>query len=304
MKRGFTAVFLVLTLLFAGGCGGYLDVSEDPVLIVEAWIEDGGTPVVIVTTSVSNDELPADEVALKGHIVRWAKVWMSDGSKTVNLTGVPTDRYYPPYIYTTSELRGEAGKNYELVVEYGNVRATASAVIPRTVPIAGVELEHERDSLYSAYVYYNLHDTGLRGKFFVRIDGGYWTPALFGSLYGCEYLEKGEGSLLRRGYGVSMRDYDSYFVSGESVEVKLCSMTDDMFRYWKQYDDNIIYGRTPFFPAKTNPAGNMHSAWISDAGLTVSAAGVGSGLADSGTAPSVYGYFAGYGCSSARFVVP
>ena len=90
MKRSITAVFLALTLLLAGGCGGYLDVNEEPVLIVEAWIEDGGFPVVIVTTSVSQDELPAEASSLEEHIVRWAKVWMSDGSKTVNLTGVPT----------------------------------------------------------------------------------------------------------------------------------------------------------------------------------------------------------------------
>ena len=301
MKRSITSVFLVLTLLLAGGCGGYLNVSDEPVLIVEAWIEDGGFPVVIVTTSVSQDELPADARSMEEHMVRWAKVWMSDGTRTVNLTGVPTDKYFPPYVYTTAGMRGEAGKSYDLVVEYGNVRVTATAEIPQSVPIDDVKLVHERDSLYSAYAYYKLHSTGLYGKFFVRIDGGYWTPALFGSLFGMEFLDDGEGSVVRRGYGVSMRDYDSYFVSGESVEVKLCTMTDEMFYYWKKYDDNVIYGRTPFFPAKTNPESNLHAAWLSDAGAASSVPASG---AAPGGAPPVYGYFAGYGCSTARFVVP
>ena len=329
MKRSITAVFLALTLLLAGGCGGYLDVNEEPVLIVEAWIEDGGFPVVIVTTSVSQDELPAEASSLEEHMVRWAKVWMSDGTRTVNLTGVPTDKYYPPYVYTTAGMRGVAGKSYDLVVEYGNVRVTATAEIPQSVPIDDLKLVHERDSLYSAYAYYKLHATDLYGKFFVRIDGGYWTPSLFGSLFGMEFLEDGEGSLVRRGYGVSMRDYDSYFFSGESVEVKLCTMTYTMFDYWKKYDDNVIYGRTPFFPAKTNPKSNLHSAWLSDSGSAVSGAGFGAGSgagsgsasgtasgsasgaasdsasgAASGSAPPVYGYFAGYGCSTASFVVP
>ncbi|MGM9791427.1 MAG: DUF4249 family protein [Candidatus Cryptobacteroides sp.] len=354
MKRSFTAVFLALTLLIAGGCGGYLNVSDEPVLIVEAWIEDGGFPVVIVTTSVSQDELPADARSMEEHMVRWAKVWMSDGTRTVNLTGVPTDKYFPPYVYTTAGMRGEAGKSYDLVVEYGNVRVTATAEIPQSVPIDDVKLVHERDSLYSAYAYYKLRTTGLYGKFFVRIDGGYWTPALFGSLFGMEFLEDGEGSVVRRGYGVSMQDYDSYFVSGEIVEVKLCTMTDGMFYYWKKYDDNVIYGRTPFFPAKTNPESNLHGAWLSDsgsAGFGVAASGEGSGVAASGEgsgatgsasgeivsgagsgvtdssagsgaaasgagsgvaasgagsggAPPVYGYFAGYGCSTTRFIVP
>ena len=60
---------------------------------------------------------------------------MSDGNKTVNLTGVPSDKYFPPYVYTSSQMRGESGKRYELVVEYGNVRVTGSTVIPESVPI-------------------------------------------------------------------------------------------------------------------------------------------------------------------------
>ena len=151
--RPFVAIsHLLLPLLLACGCEASLNVSREPELVVEAWIEEGKNPVVIVTTSVTYDELPADEEALAGHIVRWAKVWMSDGSKTVNLTGVPTDKYFPPYVYTTSEMRGEAGRNYDLQVEYGNVTATASTTIPESVPIVDVMLKHERDSLYSAYV--------------------------------------------------------------------------------------------------------------------------------------------------------
>lgn len=276
--RPFVAIsHLLLPLLLACGCEASLNVSREPELVVEAWIEEGKNPVVIVTTSVTYDELPADEEALAGHIVRWAKVWMSDGSKTVNLTGVPTDKYFPPYVYTTSEMRGEAGRNYDLQVEYGNVTATASTTIPESVPIVDVMLKHERDSLYSAYVVLEKVEETAFCRFFVRLNDTFWVPSLFGNFVYSSAEDEPDKVLLRRGYDLDMRDYVSNFISGETVEVKLCTMTEPMYKYWQDFDNNLFYGRTPFFPAKSNPASNLLGA---------------------------VGYFAGYGCSTARFVVP
>ena len=276
--RPFVAIsHLLLPLLLACGCEASLNVSREPELVVEAWIEEGKNPVVIVTTSVTYDELPADEEALAGHIVRWAKVWMSDGSKTVNLTGVPTDKYFPPYVYTTSEMRREAGRNYDLQVEYGNVTATASTTIPESVPIVDVMLKHERDSLYSAYVVLEKVEEAAFCCFFVRLNDTFWVPSLFGNFVYSSAEDEPDKVLLRRGYDLDMRDYVSNFISGETVEVKLCTMTEPMYKYWQDFDNNLFYGRTPFFPAKSNPASNLLGA---------------------------VGYFAGYGCSTARFVVP
>lgn len=277
MRRFLTAILLSVSLLLAGGCQGYLNVSEEPELVVEAWIEDGGYPVVIVTSSVTHDELPADLESLEGHMVRWAKVWMSDGNKTVNLTGVPSDKYFPPYVYTSSQMRGESGKRYELVVEYGNVRVTGSTVIPESVPIDYVELVHDRDSLFNAYVRFTSPEGTNRYRFFVSLDDGYWAPALFGTFALDSSADEQRRELLRRGYSYEMRDYVSSFVSGENVELKLCTLNEEMFDYWMEFDNNIFYGRTPFFPAKSNPIGNLQGA---------------------------SGYFTGYGCSTTRFTVP
>ena len=159
----------------------------------------------------------------------------------------------------------------------GNVTATASTTIPESVPIVDVMLKHERDSLYSAYVVLEKVEEAAFCRFFVRLNDTFWVPSLFGNFVYSSAEDEPDKVLLRRGYDLDMRDYVSNFISGETVEVKLCTMTEPMYKYWQDFDNNLFYGRTPFFPAKSNPASNLLGA---------------------------VGYFAGYGCSTASFVVP
>lgn len=155
--------------------------------------------------------------------------------------------------------------------------ATASTTIPESVPIVDVMLKHERDSLYSAYVVLEKVEEAAFCRFFVRLNDTFWVPSLFGNFVYSSAEDEPDKVLLRRGYDLDMRDYVSNFISGETVEVKLCTMTEPMYKYWQDFDNNLFYGRTPFFPAKSNPASNLLGA---------------------------VGYFAGYGCSTASFVVP
>ena len=52
--------------------------SNESKLIVEGWIEDGGFPVVIISRSLLVSTDYQDVHSLSDHIVRWAKVTVSD----------------------------------------------------------------------------------------------------------------------------------------------------------------------------------------------------------------------------------
>ena len=70
-------------------------------LVVEGWIENGGNPVVMVSESIgiaTGREM--DSKGILDHIAKWAKVSISDGTKTEILTGIPDPDFFPPYIYT------------------------------------------------------------------------------------------------------------------------------------------------------------------------------------------------------------
>ena len=69
-------------------------------LVIEGWVEDNARPIVMVTTTVPVDTEYRDVEDLKKHIVRWAKVTVSDGDKDVILSGRIDKQYVTSYIYT------------------------------------------------------------------------------------------------------------------------------------------------------------------------------------------------------------
>ena len=123
-------IIILLALIIAAGCSFPDMYDYEPQIVVEGWIEDGGYPVVIVTSTVpvTGDYRYWDE--MQDHIIRWAKVTVSDGEKDVVLTGKMDNDYFPPYVYTTSRLKGESGKTYTLTVEYSKRTVTARTTIP------------------------------------------------------------------------------------------------------------------------------------------------------------------------------
>lgn len=81
------------------------------------------------------------------HVARDAVVTVSDGEKTVQLEGQVNLGIFPPYYFTTTQMKGEVGKTYTLRVEYQDYVATASTTIPQPVPIEKLYVDEIKDGL-------------------------------------------------------------------------------------------------------------------------------------------------------------
>ena len=120
---------MAFVLLLLSGCAKEVMPMDEPVLVVEGWIDAGGYPVVMLSTTVpAQDDQYIDD--LDDHVIRWARVAVSDGEREVVLTGKVDERYTPPYIYTTGKLKGEPGKTNRLTVSYDDFYAEAETYIP------------------------------------------------------------------------------------------------------------------------------------------------------------------------------
>ena len=165
-------VLICLLAMVLAGCATDVVFSQDsPEIVVEGWIEDGGFPVVIVTTSVPVSTDYKDWDTLMDHLVRWAKVSISDGEKEVILTGKMDTDYFPPYIYTTARMRGEAGKKYSLNVEYGGRTETAETTIPSKVPLEYVKVLERTDGYGIVAGLKDNTETKDYYKFFTMVEG-------------------------------------------------------------------------------------------------------------------------------------
>ena len=116
-------IYGLLALLVFAGCQEEISDNREEI-VVEGWIESGSAPVVILSktfTVTTEEKIDEDETI----VLPWGKVVVSDGTESVVLTGDYDDQYLPPYIYSSSKIKGVPGRTYYLTVEYGNRILTA-----------------------------------------------------------------------------------------------------------------------------------------------------------------------------------
>lgn len=111
-------------------------------MVVEGWIDAGRHPIVMLHTSYSLEASSDPDTTLLGileeHMVLFGKVVLFDGEDSVILTGRVDTNYLPPYIYTTTRIRGEVGKTYRLRATYKDFSAQSETAIPETAALDSI----------------------------------------------------------------------------------------------------------------------------------------------------------------------
>ncbi|MBO7192334.1 MAG: DUF4249 domain-containing protein [Bacteroidales bacterium] len=277
MKR----ILSYVALIFLCACSEDFVLEYEPELVVEGWIESDGYPVVIVTSTVPIEDkyIPLD--SLQNHLIRWAKVSVSDGEQEVVLTGRMNNDYFPPYIYTTSRLKGQAGKKYKLKVEYSGRVVTAETTIPAPVPLEWIKVRSSEDG--DRYLTAGLKDDPEEKnyyKFFTKVvgkDSSYVSS--FMGLIDDEMLSDDINEVIIRGefepdFGKS--ESSVYYSEGDMVLVRFCTLDKAAFDYWEDHEDIISLSLNPFFPVNKKMRSNISTG---------------------------YGYWAGYGSTYYRVSV-
>ena len=258
MKR----ILFILILIFCASCNGVRLPQSSPQLVVEAWVEDGGRPMVIVTTAVPVSDEYSELSQLQDHIVRWAKVTISDGDQETVLSGRVDRNQYPPYAYTKDTYQIQAGKEYSITVTYANRTATSSIRVPHQKPldfikvesvsgkqdayrlIAGITDQTERTDRYKFFVRRAKRDSAYMSSFL-----GYVSEDSFNDSH-VEVPVYNAMSLLSDGF-------EQYFSADDYVYVKFCVLDDVTWQYWSDYEELTMLSRNPFFPVTSKIRSNI-----------------------------------------------
>lgn len=232
-------LYLLLVWLFMSGCDNHDETySPPPTLMVEGWIEDGGFPVVMLTKSLSISSDYQSVENMEEYLVRWAKVSVSDGDTTVVLTGRFHHGYFPPFIYTTGNLRGQSGKTYTLKVEYESFLATAAATIPKSLAVDSFKIEKVGNSdtllMVTACFTDDMAEKNYY-QFFTRKGGDnrQFLASYLGSiddavLNGYAEIPVYQGHSLRQAYS-------PYFSIHDTVSIKFTQVDETTFHFWDEY---------------------------------------------------------------------
>lgn len=252
---------MALSALLLSCSGDYLPEQNDE-LVVEGWIEDNGFPVVILTKNINISNKYQSLDSLSSRIVRWAKVTVSDGEKSVVLTGRYTKGYTPPYIYTTSHFRGEAGKTYLLTVEYGDFHATATTTIPNTQKIDELTVERcaQSDTLYQISLRYNDDEAEQNYyQIFTRVGGRdvrQYLAAYLGTIDNRVVKPKTKIPVYR-GRDINTLDYTPYYTINDTVAVKFAHIDSTSYNFWYDYTRNLTTAGNMFFATAASLRSNI-----------------------------------------------
>ena len=232
-------------------------------IVVEGWIESGGAPVVMLsrTFTVTTEEETDEDESI---VLPWGKVTVSDGTQSVILTGDYDERYFPPYIYSTSRIKGVPGRTYRLTVEYGDRVLTAQTTIPMPDSLEAFTVTPcaEADSMYQITAYYD-DDPSTKDyyMFFTRIynrEKRYFPSYL--SVTDDERLSLHNKQVVQPGMHLMTSDrhkYRPYFHEGDSVQVKFAKIDETTYRIQKAYHEMVSLSSNPVFTSDLSMPTNI-----------------------------------------------
>lgn len=244
--------FLVSALLLLLACEKTVQLQPDvqaPKLVVEAQIETGQAPYVVLSNSL-NYFSTIDAATLNNTYVTGARITVNDGSRTVLLKEytVPLTGGYTFYYYSidpANAMFGEQGKTYRLTIETGGQVYQSQTQIPvlakkidslwwkkapfNTDTNKVVLMSRVTDPPgYGNYIRYFTKTN--RGEFYPGINSVFDDQIIDGKTYDIQ-IDQG----VTKNEKVKFEDY-GYFKRGDTVIVKMCNIDKASFDFWKTWE--------------------------------------------------------------------
>ena len=185
-------------------------------------------------------------------MLKWAKVSVSDGEKEVIMTGIYNRKLFPPYVYTTTELKGEVGKTYKLKVDYAQFHAEAETTIPTPTKITNLHVMPVKDKKMVYVVKATILDDAKTEdyyKVFVRSSEKDMTMrSTYFGIFNDKTLSKDAVITIYNGRNNFTHPYiKQHFFLYEKILIKFCHLDSIGYQYWKAFEDYHVEGRNPLF---------------------------------------------------------
>ena len=293
--RTSTLLFVGLFWLVLPGCEKAISFNledQPPKLVVEATIENGQAPVVLLSTSL-NYFGAINPDSLQNSFVKNAQVFMSNGSLEHQLKGYdqPLGNGYTLFYYSidsadlATAFLGELNHSYSLRIAWNGQQYTSSTTIPNiTKQIDSVWWKPAPEGVDSTKAALMVKATDPPGfgdyvRYYTRRNSEPFYPGL-NSVFDDQVIDGSTYELeVERGvFRSADRDDDyAYFDRGDTVTLKLCSIDKATFDFWRTMEFSYSSIGNPF-SSPTKVLGN-----ISDGAL---------------------GYFGGYAAQFHTIIIP
>lgn len=241
------------------------DGTENLPLVVEGYICSGEYPVVMVSSAVPVTEEESETSSLSNHLKHWAKVTVSDGTKEVTLMGKYDDRYMPPYIYTTVDIKGEAGKSYELHVEADGIQANATTTIPNPVLLDSIDADVSAEQPLGRQFYAIFQNSGQKNFYTL-----FYLVGKNSQQFSLSTMGVFDNTMINTGkvrYPVNISDNlmesrkSSIFdIRPQYFCIRLATVDSVSYKFWKDFQDTYTMSGNFLMPFTSHIHGNVDGA--------------------------------------------
>lgn len=243
--------------------------SAPPILVIEAMIESGNYPIVVISNSFGLFSDLSVEMLTESFIHN-AQVSISDGTRDYPLKefSVPTGPGVTYYYYSvdpqTSNFRGSFGKNYSLNIAVDGKNYSAQTTIPTPkVRVDSISWKQAlRDDSSKLILLATLTDPPGYGNYFryyTKVNNAEFYPGFFSVVD--DQITDGKQYTVEVDRGVDRNsDYDpetyTFFDRGSSVTIKISEIDKSTYDFWRTFEFSLTSIGNPF-SSPTKVLGNI-----------------------------------------------
>lgn len=236
-------------------------VNKDSRLVVDAEIENGRAPIVVLSKSL-NFFSTIDSAKLANSYVRNATVSIQEGNtiyplKEFEIRDTSGNRfyYYSADPQATPQLIGQFGKNYTLSINVEGISYTSETTIPlltKTMDSIWWKPAPNNDDPKKVVLMARVQDPPGLGnyiRYFTRQNSQAFLPGL-NSVFDDNIID-GKTYEIQVDRGVNRNedvDFETYgfFQKGDTVSVKLCNISKSTYDFWRTWEFNLQSVGNPF----------------------------------------------------------
>jgi len=234
-------------------------------MVVEGLIGSDGYLSVLLTMSASPGPSPVDVADI---VVRHASVSVTDvtAGRSVMLTGGVDRRYFPPYRYYTSDMKGVPGHTYRICARYRGGEAVAESVMPPVPAVDSVTqaLVEATDTLRALTLHLTApSDCPAYYHVSARVAGsdGHYLPGVLGTAEA--YVPGAPVSIpvMRAKTSTDREKKALHMPVGSIVDIRLERVSREVYDFWYAFDNAALVGDSQFIGGNESLPGNVSGAY-------------------------------------------
>ena len=258
--------YLFLSLLSASACEPDIQTELLPLkkqVVVDGWIEQGNFAYVFLTYNTpyfSN----LDSASFRALVATYAKVTISDGENSEILTLMRDTNYFPPVFYRGTELKGKVGKTYSLIIVDNLDTITASTTINQPVVLDSIWFEFNSKGDSMGIVKGTFTDNVNVKNYYrtftkIKNVNKVFVPTLISNFDDKYFNGERFTFSLKKGPETYLKPVKNiYYSRGDSIQVKITSIDEKSFKFWVNYQDEVINSGNPFAASHKKVTSNIN----------------------------------------------